>query len=73
MKILERIFVLLELIINRLFDKGLSGRFILTMAVAYILLAACLRDAANVKEFKEIILVVIYAYFNKANVDNNKQ
>lgn len=47
-----------------------SGRWILTVAAAFILVHACWSDLKNALEFKEIIAVIIYAYFQKG--DNNK-
>jgi len=50
---------------KELIEKVLSGRFILTVIVGIIILVTCLRDPQIAKEFKEIFLVVIYAYFSK--------
>lgn len=62
----------LLLICDRLldtFDKVLgqftSGRWILTVTAAVIMVKTCWGHPEKVIEFKEIIAVIIYAYFNK--------
>lgn len=52
-------------------DKCLSGRFFLTVIVGVILLKTCWASIEQVKEFKEVILVIIYAYFSRT--DRTKQ
>lgn len=51
------------------FDKVLgqftSGRWILTVAAAIIMVKTCWNHPDKVVDFKEIIAVIIYAYFNK--------
>lgn len=42
-----------------------SGRWILTVAAAVIMVKTCWSHPDKVVEFKEIIAVIIYAYFNK--------
>lgn len=53
------------------FDKALgqvtSGRWILTVAAAFIMVHACWNDLKNALEFKEILAVIIYAYFQKGD------
>ena len=53
--------------LGQVLDKVLSGRFILTFVVALIILKVCWVNVEYVKEFKEIFLVVIYAYFNRSD------
>lgn len=56
------------------FDKVLgqftSGRWILTVAAASIMIYVCCKDITYVKEFKEIIAVIIYAYFQRGDRSN---
>lgn len=49
-----------------------SGRWILTVAAAIIMVKVCWNDMNNAKEFKEIIAVIIYAYFNKPPEKDNQ-
>lgn len=44
-----------------------SGRWILTVAAACIMVYVCCKDITYVKEFKEIIAVIIYAYFQRGD------
>ncbi len=59
------------------FDKALgqitSGRWILTVAAAMIMVHACWNDLKNALEFKEILAVIIYAYFNKPPEKDGQQ
>lgn len=52
---------------QRIVDKLLSGRFILTIAVALIMVYSCLKDITYIDKLNEIFLVVIYAYFNRGD------
>lgn len=56
---------------NPMTDKLLSGRFYLTIIVGLILLKTCWGNPEAVKEYKEVILVIIYAYFSRT--DRNQQ
>ena len=53
----------------KIMDKLLSGRFILTVIVGIILLRACWIDISYVEKFTDIIMVVIYAYFQRERKD----
>lgn len=44
-----------------------SGRWILTVAAAVIMIKVCWGNLENAKEFKEIIAVIIYAYFQRGD------
>lgn len=59
------------------FDKVIgqftSGRWILTVAAAIIMLKVCWGNIEQAKEFKEIIAVIIYAYFNKPPENNGQE
>lgn len=59
------------------FDKVIgqftSGRWILTVAAAIILISVCWGNIERAKEFKEIIAVIIYAYFQKNSGKDNKE
>lgn len=50
---------------DRILNKITSGRFLLTAAVAILLLYIGVTQPGAFSEMKEIVLVVIYAYFNK--------
>ncbi len=52
-------------IINRVLDKVTSGKFLLTIACAIILVWTAFTQPNTFLDMKEIILVVIYAYFNR--------
>ncbi len=58
------------------FDKVLgqftSGRWILTVAAAIIMVKVCWNNIEQAKEFKEIIAVIIYAYFQKGRDTQDK-
>ncbi len=42
-----------------------SGRWILTVAAAIILVSVCWGNVEKAEKFKEIIAVIIYAYFQR--------
>ena len=44
-----------------------SGRWLLTVAAAVILVKVCWGNIDRAKEFKEIIAVIIYAYFQRGD------
>jgi hypothetical protein len=50
---------------NRALDKFTSGKFLLTIACAIILVWTAFTQPNTFLDMKEIILVVIYAYFNR--------
>jgi len=52
---------------NRAIEKLTSGRFLLTTSVALLLLYHGVTNPASFTDMKEIVLVVIYAYFNRAH------
>ena len=52
---------------GKITEKLLSGRFILTIIVGVILLRAVWVDITYVEKFTDIILVVVYAYFNRSD------
>ena len=51
--------------LDKVIAQFTSGRWILTIAAAVIMVKVCWGNIENAKEFKEIIAVIIYAYFNK--------
>lgn len=51
--------------VDKVLAQFTSGRWILTVAAAIIMLKVCWGNMEQAKEFKEIIAVIIYAYFNK--------
>lgn len=53
--------------LKKVLDKSLSGRLFLTVIVGVILLKTCWASPDQVKEFKEVILVIIYAYFSRTD------
>ena len=57
----DRIFDVLDTVVGQVS----SGRWIFTVAAALVIVHACWNDLNNAKEFKEIIAVIIYAYFNR--------
>lgn len=56
---------------QRIIDKLLSGRFILTVSVAFIMCYACFKDLTYIDKLGEIFMVVIYAYFNRGDRTTN--
>lgn len=48
-----------------------SGRWILTVAAALIMIRVCWTNFEYVKDFKEIIAVIIYAYFQRGDRNTN--
>ncbi len=58
--------------VDMVLSQFTSGRWILTVAAAAILVHACWTDLKNALEFKEIIAVIIYAYFQKGDKANDK-
>lgn len=50
---------------ERILNKATSGRFLLTAAVAVLLLYIGISQPGAFADMKEIVLVVIYAYFNR--------
>lgn len=50
---------------SRLVTKLSSGKFLLTASVAILLLYIGITKPDSFVDMKEIILVVIYAYFNR--------
>jgi hypothetical protein len=55
----------MNIILNKIVSKLTSGQWILTVAVAAILVKVCWNDSAMIKEFKELFLVVVYGYFTR--------
>lgn len=49
-----------------------SGRWILTVVAAIILLRICWMEPAKIIEFKEILMVIIYAYFQRGEKQVNE-
>lgn len=48
-------------------DKLLSGRFIFTVITAVVFAITALSGKLTPDKVTEIILIVVYAYFNKSN------
>lgn len=62
-------------ILDKFVDKIMSGRWLLTAVIAFVILRTCWNDTTVVHEYKEIFLVVIYAYFerrDRAKNDNSQ-
>ena len=58
---------LLEQLLRIVLPKLLSGRFILTIIVGMIICVVCLKDPQMVKEFKEVLAMVIIFYFSRSD------
>jgi hypothetical protein len=50
---------------ERILNKAGSGRFLLTASVALLILYTGITRPDSFADMKEIVLVVIYAYFNR--------
>jgi hypothetical protein len=61
------------LMIKEIIDKILSGRFIFTVVSAFVFAVLSLRGVLTVDKVMEIILIVIYAYFNRPDRTNGKE
>lgn len=68
-----------EYVWDRVFDTAdkvisqmTSGRWILTVAAAIILVNVCWNNVNNAIQFKEIIAVIIYAYFQRGDRNQEK-
>ena len=48
-------------------DKLLSGRFIFTVCAAFVFVVLSLKGTLTVDKVTEILLIVIYAYFNRGD------
>lgn len=59
--------------IKEIIDKILSGRFIFTVVSAFVFAVLSLRGVLTVDKVMEIILIVIYAYFNRPDRTNGKE
>lgn len=53
--------------VDNVLSQFTSGRWILTVAAAIVMVYTCVTHIEMVKDFKEIIAVIIYAYFNKGD------
>lgn len=58
---------------DRIAMQFTSGRWILTVATAVILVKVCWNNIEQVKEFKEILAVIIYAYFQRRDRSTEKK
>lgn len=67
----DRLLDTFDSISMQIITQCTSGRWILTVAAAAIMVKVCWHDINNAKEFKEIIAVIIYAYFQRG--DRNPQ
>lgn len=45
--------------------KFLSGRFLFTMAAAFVFIVLSLKSVLPTDKIQEIILIVVYAYFSR--------
>lgn len=50
---------------NRVLDKVTSGRFLITIAAALVMVYACVSQPETIKEWKEVIVMVFMFYFNR--------
>ena len=48
-------------------DKLLSGRFLFTVCAAFVFVVLSLKGTLTVDKVTEILLIVIYAYFNRGD------
>ncbi len=46
-------------------NKVLSGRFLFTVCAAFVFVVLSLKGTLTVDKVTEILLIVIYAYFNR--------
>lgn len=63
----DRLLDTFDRISMQIITQCTSGRWILTVAAAAIMVKVCWHDMNNAKEFKEIIAVIIYAYFQRGD------
>lgn len=53
--------------VDSVISQFTSGRWILTVAAAVIMVSCCWNNIENAKQFKEILAVIIYAYFQRGD------
>lgn len=52
-------------------SKLLSGRFIFTVCAAFVFVVLSLKGTLTIDKVTEILLIVIYAYFNRQDRGQN--
>lgn len=59
-----------EVVVEKIIDKCLSGRFIFTIITALVFAYLAITKTLGIDKVTEIILLVVYAYFTRQDRTN---